>query len=111
MLTFLPSSSSSSSFLTLLLTTLRHVRCQGPGHFNDPDMLQVGNGPLTMAEQRSHFGLWAITKSTLILGSKVSALSSEQLSLISNKDLIVRVGSRNATPLSNPVSLLHLRKT
>eukprot|EP00729_Bicosta_minor_P019495 gene19495-6283_t len=60
----------------------------GPGHFNDPDMLQVGNGPLTMAEQRSHFGLWAITKSTLILGSKVSALSSEQLSLISNKDLI-----------------------
>merc|ERR1712166_1698774 len=51
----------------------------GPGHFNDPDMLQVGNGHLSVAEQRAHFGLWAITKSTLILGSKVEALSSEQL--------------------------------
>lgn len=60
----------------------------GPGHFNDPDMLQVGNGPLTIAEQRSHFGLWAITKATLILGSKVSALSKEQLAIIGNTDAI-----------------------
>merc|ERR1740117_1829555 len=51
-------------------------------------MLQVGNGHLSVAEQRAHFGLWAITKSTLILGSKVEALSSEQLAIIGNKDVI-----------------------
>jgi hypothetical protein len=60
----------------------------GPGHFNDPDMLQVGNGHLTLAEQRSHFGLWAITKATLILGSNVPKLSPDQLAIISNKDII-----------------------
>jgi alpha-galactosidase len=51
-------------------------------------MLQVGNGKLTIAQQRSHFGLWAITKATLILGSKVEALSVEQLAIISNKGAI-----------------------
>jgi len=51
-------------------------------------MLQIGNGPLSIAEQRSHFALWAITKSTLILGSKVEALSPEQLSIISNRAVI-----------------------
>ena len=40
--------------------------------------------PVTQA----HFGLWAITKSTLILGSKVSALSAAQLAVVSNKGLI-----------------------
>lgn len=60
----------------------------GPGHFNDPDMLQVGNGALTMGQQRAHFALWAITKATLILGSQVTRLSPEQLALVGNKDLI-----------------------
>ena len=60
----------------------------GPGHFNDPDMLQVGNGKLTIAEQRAHFGLWAITKSTLILGTDVAKLSTEQLAIIGNKGVI-----------------------
>lgn len=64
------------------------ARFAGPGHFNDPDMLQVGNGQLTLAEQRAHFALWAITKSTLILGTKVSALSHEQLDIVGNEDLI-----------------------
>ena len=40
-----------------------------PGHFNDADMLEVGNGDLTLAEQRSHFALWCIMKSPLILGT------------------------------------------
>jgi len=63
-------------------------RFAGPGHFNDPDMLQIGNGKLTLAEQRSHFTLWAITKSTLILGSNVPKLSPAQLAIIGNVDLI-----------------------
>ena len=51
-------------------------------------MLQIGNGRLTIEEDRAHFGLWALTKATLILGSKVAALSQEQLAIVSNKDLI-----------------------
>jgi hypothetical protein len=63
-------------------------RFSGPGHFNDPDMLQIGNGVLSLAEQRSHFALWAITKATLILGSNVPKLSKDQLDIIGNVDLI-----------------------
>jgi hypothetical protein len=63
-------------------------RYAGPGHFNDPDMLQIGNGALTPAEQRAHFGLWAITKSTLILGTKLSQLDAAQLAIVKNKELI-----------------------
>ncbi len=40
----------------------------------DPDMIQCGNGGLTDAECRTNFGLWAVTKSPLILGSNVVAL-------------------------------------
>lgn len=38
----------------------------------DPDMLEVGNGDLTAAENRAHFALWAIMKSPLIIGTAVS---------------------------------------
>jgi len=40
------------------------------GH-NDPDMLEVGNGYLTLEENRAHFALWAIMKSPLIIGTAV----------------------------------------
>ena len=40
------------------------------GH-NDPDMLEVGNGDLTVAETRSHFAFWAAIKSPLIIGTSV----------------------------------------
>ena len=63
-------------------------RYAGPGHFNDPDMLQIGNGALTPAEQRAHFGLWAITKSTLIMGAKLSELDAAQLAIVKNKELV-----------------------
>jgi hypothetical protein len=60
---------------------------------------------LTIEEDRSHFGLWALTKATLILGSKVSALSKEQLAIVSNKDLIAINRARPATYLLPAVVL------
>lgn len=45
------------------------------GH-NDPDMLEVGNGNLTLAENRAHFALWAAMKSPLIIGTAVFPLPS-----------------------------------
>jgi len=60
----------------------------GPGHFNDPDMLEVGNGGLTDTEQRSHFAMWAMMAAPLIMGNDVRSASSATLSILTNKDLI-----------------------
>lgn len=60
----------------------------GPGGWNDPDMLEVGNDNLTITEQRSHFALWCFVKAPLILGNDLSNMSPEVLAIISNKNLI-----------------------
>ena len=59
----------------------------GPGGFNDPDMLEVGNG-LTDGESRVHFGLWSMVKAPLILGTNLSRLSPTQLAIVSNRAVI-----------------------
>jgi len=51
-------------------------------------VLEVGNGALTLAEQRSHFALWAAMKSPLIIGSDVRALAAESLAILKTKALI-----------------------
>ncbi|CAK96935.1 glycoside hydrolase family 27 protein [Aspergillus niger CBS 101883] len=58
------------------------------GIHSDADMLEVGNNGLTFPEQRSHFALWALMKSPLIIGSKLSNLSADQLSLLTNPYLL-----------------------
>lgn len=59
-----------------------------PGHFNDADMLEIGNGQLTLAEQRSHFAIWCLMKSPLIIGADVRSLTAESLAILKNKALI-----------------------
>jgi len=46
-----------------------------PGHWNDPDMLQIGNGLLTTAEEQTHFALWAFAKAPLIIGCDLSTIT------------------------------------
>jgi alpha-galactosidase len=60
----------------------------GPGGWNDPDMLEVGNGDLTIAEQRSHFTLWALIKSPLLLGNDLQSITEETLEIITNTEII-----------------------
>jgi alpha-galactosidase len=60
----------------------------GPGHWNDPDMLEVGNGHMTAAEYRTHMSLWAVLAAPLIAGHDVSSSSSETIALLTNRDLI-----------------------
>lgn len=57
------------------------------GH-NDADMLEVGNGNLTDAENRAHFALWAAMKSPLIIGTALDALSMDKVELLENKYLL-----------------------
>ncbi|KAG8765506.1 hypothetical protein FRC12_007455 [Ceratobasidium sp. 428] len=60
----------------------------GPGHWNDLDMLEVGNGGMTYDEYVTHFSMWAAVKSPLILGNDVTAMTAETLEIITNKAVI-----------------------
>lgn len=70
-----------------------------PGSWNDPDMLEIGvhNG-MSFVQQRSHFSLWAVTKSPLLLGTDVLDMSPETIEIITNKEVIVI----NQDPLGLP---------
>ena len=59
----------------------------GPGHWNDPDMLEVGNG-LSVNQDRAHFTMWCMMASPLILGNDVRNMSDETKAILTNKDLI-----------------------
>jgi alpha-galactosidase len=60
----------------------------GPGHWNDPDMLEVGNGGMTDIEYRSHFSLWAILAAPLIAGNDLHDMRPEIHDILTNKEVI-----------------------
>ncbi len=60
----------------------------GPGHWNDPDMLEVGNGGLTTIENQSHFSLWAILAAPLMAGNDLDAMTPEVHDILTNKEVI-----------------------
>jgi len=60
----------------------------GPGHWNDPDMLEVGNGGMTETEYRSHFSLWAILAAPLIAGNDLRSMKPEVHDILTNKEVI-----------------------
>ncbi len=60
----------------------------GPGHWNDPDMLEVGNGHLTAAEYRTHVSLWAMLAAPLIAGHDVRSSTPETVALLTNRQVI-----------------------
>ncbi len=60
----------------------------GPGHWNDPDMLEVGNKGLTLAESRAHFSLWCMIAAPLIAGNDVRHMSKEVHDILTDKDVI-----------------------
>ena len=60
----------------------------GPGHWNDPDMLEVGNGGMTTDEYRTHMSLWAMFAAPLLAGNDVRKMSADTRSILLNKDVI-----------------------
>ena len=60
----------------------------GPGHWNDPDMLEVGNGGLNDTEYRAHFSLWAMMAAPLIAGNDVAAMSDATRAILLNREVI-----------------------
>jgi alpha-galactosidase len=60
----------------------------GPGHWNDPDMLEIGNGGLTTAESRAHFSFWALFAAPLMAGNDLATMTPETKEILTNTDVI-----------------------
>ncbi len=60
----------------------------GPGHWNDPDMLEVGNGKLTLDENRTHMGMWVMLAAPLLAGNNLTKLTPEVTAVLLNKEAI-----------------------
>jgi alpha-galactosidase len=60
----------------------------GPGKWNDPDMLEVGNGKLTYDENVAHFSMWAMMAAPLLAGNDLRSMSPEVLSILTNPKVI-----------------------
>jgi alpha-galactosidase len=59
----------------------------GPGHWNDPDMLEVGNG-MSYGEDKAHFSLWCMLAAPLMAGNDLRKMSAETTSILTNKEVI-----------------------
>ncbi|KAL1169827.1 hypothetical protein V6Z11_A05G172900 [Gossypium hirsutum] len=66
----------------------RWGRYAGPGRWNDPDMLEVGSGGMTMDEYRSHFSIWSLMKAPLLIGCDLRSVSNRTLRILGNKEVI-----------------------
>ena len=74
--------------VTRILDMQRELRAHaGPGHWNDPDMMEVGNG-LTAAEDRAHFSMWAMLAAPLIAGNDLRGMSREVRDTLINREVI-----------------------
>jgi alpha-galactosidase len=60
----------------------------GPGHWNDPDMLEVGNKGLTLAESRAQFSLWCMLAAPLMAGNDLRNVTPEIRNILTNKEAI-----------------------
>ena len=60
----------------------------GPDHWNDADMMEVGNGGMTVNEDRAHFTIWAMLASPLIAGNDIRNMSKETAAILTNKAVI-----------------------
>lgn len=68
--------------------TIKLAQYAQKGGWNDPDMLEVGNGKLSFDQNKSHFSLWCMMNAPLILGNDIRAISEDTLRIVSNKNMI-----------------------
>jgi alpha-galactosidase len=64
------------------------ARYAGPGKWNDPDMLEVGNGGMTTEEYKTHFSLWCMLAAPLLAGNDLQNMTPETKSVLLNKEII-----------------------
>jgi len=82
-------SSASWSYITSIISTAATLNLNNTfGGRGDMDMMEIGNGALTIQEQRTHFAAWIMLKSPILLGTDLSLLNSTQLAIITNAELL-----------------------
>jgi alpha-galactosidase len=96
-------SDSYASMLNIVHQNMELADYAGPGHWNDPDMLEVGNGGMTDTEYRSHFSLWAIMAAPLLIGSDLRDASAETFEILENRE-VIRVDQDRLGVQGRPIS-------
>lgn len=81
-------SDSWSSMLSIVKQNLPLAPYAGPGHWNDPDMLEVGNGGMTDTEYRSHFSLWSVMAAPLLIGTDLRKATPATFDILGNAEVI-----------------------
>ena len=79
---------SYSKMLSIYKANIKLGKYAGPGHWNDPDMLEVGNGGMSDTEYRTHFTLWAMMAAPLLVGSDIRKASAATLAILRNADVV-----------------------
>ena len=79
---------SWSSMVSNMSTNAGLAKYAGPGHWNDPDMLEVGNGGMTTNEYRTEFTMWAEMAAPLIAGNDLRDMTPAIKSILENRDVI-----------------------
>ncbi|MGW4897807.1 hypothetical protein ACWEQL_37005 [Kitasatospora sp. NPDC004240] len=92
---------SYSSVLSIFHGNVGLGAYAGPGHWNDPDMLEVGNG-MSATEDRTHFSLWSMMAAPLLAGNDITEASAETLAILTN----TRVIAVNQDPLGRQAHLV-----
>ncbi|QNT97053.1 alpha-galactosidase [Streptomyces griseofuscus] len=81
-------SDSWPSMLSIVKQNLPLAPYAGPGHWNDPDMLEVGNGGMTDTEYRSHFSLWSVMAAPLLIGTDLRKATPATFDILGNAEVI-----------------------
>lgn len=83
-----PNARNNDNSVTYIADKQQGLRAYaGPGHWNDPDMLEVGRG-MTVEEDRAHLSLWAIMAAPLIAGNDITKMTEATRAILTNKDII-----------------------
>jgi alpha-galactosidase len=77
-----------ASIMTILDANSVPAVFAGPGHWNDPDMLEVGNGGMTDTKYRSHFTMWTLMAAPLIAGNDLRDMSAATLAIMTAPEVI-----------------------
>lgn len=77
-----------ASMLAIAKRNMALADYAGPGHWNDPDMLEVGNGGMTDVEYRTHVSVWAVMAAPLLIGTDLRRVTSATMEILLNTELI-----------------------
>ena len=76
------------SMIRIIDINNKYYKYASPGGWNDPDMLEVGNGGMTIEEYKIHFGLWALSKAPLLIGCDITKMNKTIKDILTNPEVI-----------------------